>query len=218
MKPLALASLAALALVPATASTAAPMPPPGPYSVDMAHASLNFRINHMGLSRYTARFTRMKARLVFDPAHPADQSVTATIDANSLQTNYPEPAKLNFDRQIEKEFLETAKFPTITFRSTKVTPTGPATAKVEGTLTLHGVTRPVTLEATYNGGYPAGGFDPSGSRVGFSAHGTIRRSEFGIAYGLPAPGTTMGVGDEIDVAIEAEFTQPGPKTPAARKP
>ena len=208
MKPLVLTSLAALALTPGLAA-AAPQPPPGAYAIDMAHASLNFRISHLGLSHYTARFTRIRAKLAFDPAKPQAQSITAVIDANSLQTNYPEPAKLNFDKQIEKEFLETAKFPTISFRSTKVEPTGPTTAKVQGELTLHGVTRPVTLEVSYNGGYPAGGFDPMGARVGFSAHGVIKRSAFGITYGLPPAGTTLGVGDEIEVAIEAEFTQPG---------
>ena len=212
MKPLALAALAALAVTPTAALAAPPQPqpPPGDYSLDPAHASLNFRISHLGLSRYTARFTKMQAKLAFDPAHPAAQSVTAVIDANSLQTNYPDPAKLNFDAQIERQFLDTAKYPQITFRSTKVEPTGPTTAKVAGDLTLHGVTKPVTLEASYNGGYPAGGFDPSGARIGFSAHGTIRRSDFGITFGLPAPGTNMGVGDEIEITIEAEFSQPGP--------
>jgi polyisoprenoid-binding protein YceI len=212
MKPLALAAFAALALTPALATAAAPAkpPPPGPYSVDMSHASLNFRVSHLGLSHYTARFTKMKAKLAFDPAQPQAQSVTAVIDANSLQTNYPDPAKLNFDAQIEKEFLETSKFPTITFKSTKVDVTGPKTAKVAGDLTLRGVTKPVTLDVTYNGGYPAGGFDPMGSRIGFSGHGVIKRSDFGITYGLPPAGTNLGVGDEIDVTIEAEFTQPGP--------
>jgi polyisoprenoid-binding protein YceI len=211
MKPFALCALAAVA-APALATAATPaapaQPPPGAYAVDMSHASLNFRLSHMGLSRYTARFTRMTATLTFDPARPEAQSVTAVIDANSLQTNYPDPAKLNFDEKVAREFLDTAKFPTITFKSTKVQPTGPTTARVLGELTLHGVTKPVSLDVTYNGGYPAGGFDPMGSRIGFSAQGVIRRSEFGISYGLPPAGTTMGVGDDIEVTIEAEFTQP----------
>jgi len=192
----------------AAAAPPAPLPPAGEYSVDLSHASLNFRLSHLGLSRYTARFTRFEAKLAYDPAQPAAQSVTAVIDANSLQTNYPDPAKLNFDAQIERQFLETAKYPQITFRSTKVQPTGAKTARVTGDLTLHGVTRPVVLEATYNGGYPPGGMDPSGARIGFSAHGTLRRSEFGISFGLPAPGSEMGVGDEIEVMIEAEFSRP----------
>jgi len=211
MKPVAFTVFAALTLTPGLAWTQTPTPPPGAYEMDLSHASLNFRINHLGLSRYTARFTRMRGALTFDPARPEAQTVTAVIEAKSLQTNFPDPAKLDFDAKVQQEFLDADKFPNITFKSTKVELTGPRAAKVYGDLTLHGVTRPVTLEATYNGGYPAGGFDPMGSRIGFSAHGVIRRSEFGITYGLPAPGTTMGVGDEIDVAIEAEFTQPGPK-------
>ena len=203
---------AAKAEAPASAATAPQAQPPadapaGEYAMDLQHTSVNFRVSHMGLSRYTARFTKAEGKLAFDPANPAAQSVTATIDAGSLQTNYPEPAKLDFDAQVEKEFLDTAKYPTITFTSTKVEPTGARTAKVTGDLTLHGVTKPVTLEATFNGGYKAGSMDPMGARIGFSAHGTFKRSDFGISYGIPAPGTTMGVGDEVEVTIEAEFTK-----------
>ena len=224
MKPaLPLIALAALAAACSPQPKATPAPkapaeaqapaeaPAGQYFMDMAHTSINFRLSHMGLSHYTARFTKADATLAFDPANPAAQSVSVTIDAASLQTNYPDPAKLDFDAQIEKEFLDAPHFPTITFKSTKVEPTGPKTAKVTGDLTLHGVTRPVTLEATFNGGYKAGGMDPLGARVGFSAHGTFKRSDFGIAFGIPAPGTTLGVGDDVEVSIETEFTsKPAP--------
>jgi len=85
---------------------------------------------------------------------------------------------------------------------------GARSIEVSVTLMLHGVTRPIVLSATYNGGY-AGlpNMDPK-SRVGFSANGSFKRSDFGITFGVPAPGTTMGVGDLIDFAIEAEFTGP----------
>lgn len=69
------------------------------------------------------------------------------------------------------------------------------------------IARPLTLAAIFNGGYAGNPYDPNG-RVGFSAHGSLTRSDFGIAYGIPAPGTTMGVGDEIQIALEAEFTGP----------
>lgn len=81
------------------------------------------------------------------------------------------------------------------------------TLRVRGDLTLHGVTRPIVLEATFNGGYAGHPMDPN-ARIGFSAQGTLKRSEFGIAQGIPAPGTTMGVSDEVNVVIEAEFTGP----------
>ena len=85
--------------------------------------------------------------------------------------------------------------------------TGANTVRIHGDLTLHGVTRPIVLAATFNGGYAGHPMDPN-ARIGFSAQATLRRSEFGITYGIPAPGTTMGVGDEVDVVIEAEFTGP----------
>lgn len=190
-----------------TAEAQAPADAPaGAYFMDLAHSSVNFRLSHMGISHFTARFTEMDGQLAFDPAHPDAQSVTATLDATSLQTNYPDPAKLDFDSQIEKEFLGANQFPQITFKSTKVEVTGAKTADITGDLTLHGVTKPVTLQANFNGGYKPNAYDPQGARIGFSAKGSFKRSDFGITSGIPAPGTTMGVGDEVEVAIETEFT------------
>lgn len=194
---------------PAPAAPVAADIPAGTYKLDKPHASLNFRVNHMGMSHFTARFTRFDATLRLDPAHPELSKVTAEIDPASLQTNYPEPQKLDFDTQIEgKEFLDAPKFPKMTFVSTKVEPTGPRTAKVTGDLTLHGVTRPVVLDATYNDGYGKTAFDPSGSRIGFSAKGSLNRSEFGIGFGVPTPENKFGVSDAVEVIIEAEFTRP----------
>jgi polyisoprenoid-binding protein YceI len=72
---------------------------------------------------------------------------------------------------------------------------------------MHGVTRPIVLDATYNGGYVGHPMDPH-ARVGFSAHGVLRRSEFGLSAGIPAPGVSMGVGDQVSVVIESEFNGP----------
>jgi polyisoprenoid-binding protein YceI len=86
--------------------------------------------------------------------------------------------------------------------------------RITGDFTLHGVTKPVVLNATYNGGYAGHPFDPH-ARIGFSATGKLKRSDFGVAYGIPAPGTTMGVGDDVDIVIETEFS--GPPLPEAAK-
>ena len=87
--------------------------------------------------------------------------------------------------------------------------------EISGTLTLHGVTRPLVLTATFNGGYPGvPNMDPQ-ARIGFSAHGSFKRSDFGMAFGIPAPGTMIGVGDLIDFSIETEFTGPPLAAPAA---
>ncbi len=179
---------------------------PGTYAMDLSHTSVTLRVSHIGLSAYTARFNQVDGKLVFDPANPSAQSVSAVIDAASLDTAYPDAKTLDFDAKVGKEFLDVASHPKITFVSTKVEPTGARTARVTGDLTLRGVTKPVVLEAVFNGGYKAGGMDPAGNRIGFSARTRFKRSDYGITYGLPAPGTTMGVGDEVEVTIESEFT------------
>jgi carbon-monoxide dehydrogenase medium subunit len=109
-------------------------------------------------------------------------------------------------------WLNTARFPQMTFRSTEVELTGPNTASIAGELALHGVMQPVTLTVTFNGGYGGHPLDPLGARIGFSAHGSLMRSAFGISEGVPPPGSNFGVGDNVEILIEAEFTRPA--TPA----
>ncbi|MFZ0270145.1 YceI family protein [Caulobacter sp.] len=205
---------------PSAAATGAPadkfvMPdvPAGDYKLDPSHASLSFKVSHLGFSHYTARFADFDAKLRFDPANPSASSVEATIDPRSL--TLPSPPAGFKDELTGKDWLDAGQYPTITFRSTKVEVTGANTAKVTGDFTLHGVTKPVVLDATFNGGYAGHPMDPQ-ARIGFSAHGVFKRSEFGIGSGVPAPGTTMGVSDEVDVSIEAEFSGPAlAKAPAA---
>jgi len=197
----------------APAAPAKTTAPGGAYSLDPGHTSVIFRVNHLGMSHYTARFTDVAGKLQFDPAKPDGSSVTVEIDPASIQTNYPDP-KLDFDKELRgSNFLDAAKFPKMSFTSTKVEMTGPDTAKITGDLNLRGVTQPVVLETRFNGGAPAGAADPMNARIGFSAHGTLKRSAFGMGYGVPAPGSTLGVGDDVEVVIETEFLQPGPKAP-----
>lgn len=182
--------------------------PAGDYSLDRAHASLIFRVSHLGFSHYTARFKRFDARLKFDPADLAASQLTATVDARSIETDYPDPAKLDFNAQLQNDkWLDTAKFPEMRYRSTRVEVTGPNTLRVTGDLTLSGVTHPVALDVAYNGGYAGHPFDPH-ARVGFSARGTLKRSAFGMRYGIPAPGSNLGVGDDVEIIVEAEFSGP----------
>jgi polyisoprenoid-binding protein YceI len=180
--------------------------PAGQYHIDKSHASIQLRVSHLGFSTYTTRFSRFDAELTFDPSNIPASKVVATIDAASLELDAA-PA-VCFDIVKGPQMLDTAKFPKIVFRSQKVRMTGAKSMEIAGTLDLHGVTRPVALTATFNGGY-AGmpTMDPQ-ARIGFSAHGSFKRSDFGITFGVPAPGTTMGVGDLIDFSIEAEFTGP----------
>jgi polyisoprenoid-binding protein YceI len=194
------------AMAPVTA------PPAGQYQLDKSHASLLFRVSHLGFSTYTTRFSRFDAELTFDPRNIPASKVVTTIDSSSLELDAA--PTLCYDIVKGPQMLDTAKFPKIVFRSEKVRMTGAKSMEITGTLDLHGVTRPVVLTGTFNGGY-AGmpNMDPH-ARVGFSAHGSLKRSDFGITFGVPAPGTTMGVGDLIDFSIEAEFTGPALATPA----
>jgi polyisoprenoid-binding protein YceI len=196
-----------VAAAPALAQSGAkpaPQPPAGTYTMDKAHTSVTFKVSHLGFSNYTAHFAKVDGKLQFDPANPSAMKVEATIDPTSLQLNAPPAGFL--DQLMGKSWFDAA-------RSTKVEPTGAKTAKVTGELTLHGVSAPVVLDVTYNGGYPPNAFDPGGARVGFSAQGALKRSAFGMSNGIPAPGTTMGVSDEVQVAIETEFSF---KPPAAK--
>lgn len=182
--------------------------PAGTYTLDKAHASLIFKVNHLGFSNYTARFKHFDATLQFDPHNLAASSVQATIDVRSLETDYPEPEKLDFNKQLlSADWLDVSKFAQMTYRSKKITVTGANQMRIDGELNLHGITQPVTLEATYNGGYAGHPMDPH-ARIGFSAHGSLKRSQFGVSYGIPEPGTTMGVGDNVQIIIETEFSGP----------
>jgi polyisoprenoid-binding protein YceI len=197
----------------ATASKAPAAPvandaPAGAYTLDKAHASLLFRVDHLGFSMYTARFKQFDAKLQFDPANIPASSVTVTIDPASIETDFPDPATHDFNAQLRSEqWLDTARHPQMTFRSTNVEMTSPNAMRIQGELTLRGITRPMTLDATFNGGYPGHPMDPN-ARIGFSAHGFLNRSEFGMGFGVPEPGSKFGVGDRVEVIVEAEFNGP----------
>jgi len=211
MRPAALFALVTLATSATTlaandapAASTAPVPK-GAYTVDKAHTSVIFRVDHLSFSHWTGRFTHVDAQLQFDPANIPASRVTVTIDPRSIEADNP-PA--DFLKALAgKDWLDADQFPEMTFRTKSVETTGARAFRIKGELTLHGVTRPLTLEARYNGGYAGHPFDPH-ARIGFSAHGTLKRSEFGVSYGIPAPGTTMGVSDAVEIVVETEFTGP----------
>lgn len=207
-----LAQEAAAPEAPAAAAPDVSGLPAGEYRIEESHASLVFRVNHLGFSNYTASFSEFDAVMQLDPANPAAATLTATVDPRSL-TLINGPAGFK-EELIGPQFLDAAQFPEMRFVSRSVEVTGPATARIVGDFTMHGQTRPLTLDATFNGGYAGHQMDPN-ARIGFSARGTLKRSEYGIAYGIPAPGTTMGVSDDVTIEIEAEFTGPAWTAPAA---
>jgi len=205
------ATFAALALAAtspfavALDSGGAPTVPAGAYTLDKTHTSLIFRVSHMGFSAYIGRFTKVDAKLDFDPAALETSRVNVSIDPKSIQADNAPSGFL--ESLAGKGWLDADQFPTLSFRSTRVEVTGQNTFRLHGDLTLHGVTRPLTLDATYNGGYASHPYEPR-ARVGFSARGSFKRSDFGVTYGIPEAGTTMGIGDTVQVILETEFTGP----------
>lgn len=213
--PPAEAPEAAVPAAPAPKPASAAGLPAGAYKIDPSHTSVIFRVNHLGFSHWTGRFSKVDAGMQLDPANPGAAQLKVTIDPKSIEADN---APAGFLTELGgPQWLDGGKFPAMTFQSTKVTPTGPDTADVAGDLTLRGVTKPVVLKARFNGGYAGHPMDPN-ARIGFSATTSLNRSDFGVSYGIPAPGTTMGVSDQVDVVIETEFTGPPLKTAAAVAP
>lgn len=167
----------------------------GAYKLDPDHGKITWSINHFGFSTYIGQFATVNAKMKLDPKNLGATMLEATVDTASLGT-------LNavLDKHLKSpEFLDTAKFPTATFKATKVTLTGEKTADIAGDLTLHGVTKPIVLHATFNQAGP----NPmiKTYQLGFAGSAKIRRSEFGITAYVP------NISDEVTLTMEAEFRQ-----------
>lgn len=194
-----LASL--LALSPALALAA-----PTSWDLDPSHSQVGFAVKHLVISTVRGEFTKYQGQVTLDDADPARSAVQATIDVGSVSTR-------NADRDAHlrsPDFFDAAKYPTMTFRSTKVARTGPEALEVTGDLTLHGVTRPVVLQVTtapeVKGMYGE-------TRRGFSATGTISRKAFGLAWNKVVE-AGPAVGDEVTLALDLEAVKAQPKTAA----
>lgn len=174
--------------------------PSGAYVSDPAHTSIVWRIGHMGLSNYTARFAEVSINLDFDANEVERSTVTARVDSSSVRTDYPGDDK-DFDAEVayEPAILNARVHPVASFRSTGVTMTGSTTADVEGELTLLGITQPVTLKVTYNGSMAEHPFIKVPA-LGFSARTTISRSAFGNDFL-----TGVALADEVELIIETEL-------------
>ncbi len=161
------------------------------YQVDPVHTSLVFRVKHMNTAYVYGMFRDVKGTVVVDEANPARSSINIEVDANSVFTANQQ----RDDHLRSPDFFNARQFPTITFRSTEVRRVNANTVQVRGNLTMRGVTRPVTANVQMTGkGKNSQGRDI----IGFETTFTIRRSEFGIRYGLP------GLGDEVRVTLSVE--------------
>lgn len=179
----------------------------GTYTIDPSHTAVIFQVPHMGLSNYTARFTGVDATLAFHPEDAAMTALNVTIDATSVATNYtgdykaghPNSTHDTWDEDVamDPKWMNAGEHPTVTFTATQITKTGATTADVTGDLTFLGVTKPLTLNVTYNGSIDMRGTE----KIGFSATGALKRSEFGMGAYIP------NIGDDVNLIIETEFAK-----------
>ncbi|CAO3455974.1 Protein yceI precursor [Azospirillum argentinense] len=184
---LSVAALSALVALPMTAQAA-----PVAYKLDPAHTAVVFIVDHLGFSKAVGSFNTVAGELAFDKDAADKSSLSVTIDTASIDTNHAKR-----DEHLKSpDFFNAKEFPKMTFKSTKIETTGDKTGKLHGDLTLLGVTKPVVLDVTFN----KDGVSPASKQetVGFSARGTIKRSDFGMKYGVP------NIGDDIQIIIESE--------------
>ena len=192
MRKLISASFLALTLAFATAASAAP----ATWTIDQNHSEVGFSIRHF-FSKVPGTFDKFSGSVVYDPQKPEISSVKVDIDPASINTkNEKRDNHLRSD-----DFFDTAKFPALTFVSTKVAAAGENKLKVDGNLTMHGVTKPVTLDVTFLGAGPS---REGEQRSGFEATTKLNRKDFGILWNktLDQGGTMLG--DDVDIKINVE--------------
>jgi polyisoprenoid-binding protein YceI len=167
------------------------------WNIDLSHSAISFTARHMVVSKTRGRFARFGGQLQFDPSDLAQGSVTVEIEPASVDTGDAQR-----DGHLRSaDFFDVEKFPKATFTSRKVIDDGEGRLSIHGDLTLHGVTRPVTLEATYEGS----GKDPwGGERAGFSAATTLDRRDFGITFNKALDQGGVLVGDKVELTLEVE--------------
>jgi polyisoprenoid-binding protein YceI len=202
VKKTLLSAVAALAVLPSLASAASG------FKIDASHSSVGFSVRHLVISQVRGQFTNVVGTVAVDEADLAKSTVEATIDAASISTQVADR-----DTHLKSpDFLDAAKYSTIAFKSTKVAKAGKDELKVTGDLTLHGVTKPVTLAVTttpeVKGMYGE-------TRRGFSATTKISRKDFGLTWNkLVEAGPA--VGDEITITLDLEAVKDQPKSASAK--
>lgn len=180
------------------------------YDIDASHSQVGFRIKHL-VGKVPGRFTKFSGTIDFTPGKPETWKVDAKIDPASINTDHEKR-----DGHLRApDFFDTAKYPEMSFKSTKVTAVKGETAKLHGDLTMHGVTKPVVLDLELGGTTK----DPWGNqKAGFSATGKVNRKDFGIVWNKTLDTGSLMLGEEVEVSIdvEAQVAKPSEKKPAAK--
>jgi polyisoprenoid-binding protein YceI len=169
------------------------------YKFDPAHSSAQFAVRHMMITNVRGSFSGVEGTVVYDPGDPGATTLEAVIPTATVNTQ--EAARDNHLKSAD--FLDVEKYPTMTFKSTKVAPAGDGELSVVGDLTIHGVTKEVVLNVE---GPTEEGKDPWGNlRIGASASTRIKRSEFGLTWNAPLETGGILVGDDLKIGLDVSL-------------
>jgi polyisoprenoid-binding protein YceI len=171
------------------------------WQLDLAHSEIQFKVRHMMVGWTRGQFEKFSGSVHLDEQHPENSSVEITIDANSINTR-----QADRDGHLRSpDFLDVAGYPTVSFKSTKVEPTGPNTAKLTGDLTIRDITHSVTLDVEHAGvrRSPFGPF----LAAGFSAETVISRKAWNLTWNSLIEGGGVLVGDDIHISVEVELNR-----------
>jgi polyisoprenoid-binding protein YceI len=170
------------------------------WALDTAHSSVDFSVKHMMIAKVKGSFNEFSASIEADPQDLTSATIEFTVDLNSVDTR-----STDRDNHLRSaDFFDVEKFPTLTFKATKVEKTDEDEYNVTGDLSLHGVTRQETFKVTYEGS----GKDPWGNtKVGFNAEGKLNRSDYGLTWNAALETGGVLVGDQIKVSLEIQAAQ-----------
>ena len=167
------------------------------WNIDPSHSAVQFTVRHLVISKVRGTFERWQGTIDFDPSQPEASKVSVRIEAASIDTHEP-----NRDQHLRSaDFFDVENYPAITFESRKVERRGKDRYRVLGDLTMHGVTRPVELDAEYLGA----GKDPWGhERVGFFAKTALNRKEFGLNWNQLLEGGGVVVSEQVEISLDVQ--------------
>jgi polyisoprenoid-binding protein YceI len=167
------------------------------WKIDPSHSAVQFTVRHLVISKVRGTFERWEGEIDFDPSQPEASKVSVRIETASIDTHEP-----NRDQHLRSaDFFDVEKYPAITFESRKVERRGDDRYRVLGDLTMHGVTRPVELDAEYTGA----GKDPWGNqRVGFFAKTALNRREFGLNWNQLLEGGGVVVSEQVEISLDVQ--------------
>jgi len=173
------------------------------YQLDAAHSAARFSVRHMMISRVHGEFTGLSGTLDFDPTAPETAKASVEIDVATVSTH-----QADRDTHLKSaDFFDVAQYPNLTFVSTGVTRLSDEEATITGDLTIHGVTKSVTLQVE---GSTAEVKDPWGNlRVGFTGKTKIKRSDYGLTYNAALETGGVLIGDDIEITLDVQFVRPG---------